>query len=107
MAKKTKPNQEIDEENLHHPNDKSFKTVMQVKESALEYMEKFAPKLYAHLDLSSFELDTTNYVNKDFDEFYSDVVYQTYLRFARFIPAYSRRIAAIFTKSKALYLKCA
>lgn len=81
MQKETQSNQEAeDEEIIHHAGDKGFKAIMQVKESALEYMEKFFPKLYAHLDLDNFELDTTNYVKKDFKEFYSDVVYQTSLK---------------------------
>ena len=69
-----------DEETLHHAGDKTFKVAMQEKEVALEYMENFLPKLYAHLDTTNFELDNTNYVSKDFKEYYSDVVYRTYLK---------------------------
>jgi Putative transposase, YhgA-like len=32
------------------------------------------------LDTDNFELDNTNYIKTDFDEFYSDVVYRTYLK---------------------------
>ena len=69
-----------EEEGLHHAGDKSFKVAMKVKETALEYIEKFYPLLYMLLDLTRFELDNTNYVNKDFQEYYSDVVYRTFLK---------------------------
>lgn len=72
--------QEEGEEALHHAGDKGFKAAMKVKETALEYMQKFYPKLYAHLDTSIFEIDNTNYIAKDFKEYYSDVVYRTYLK---------------------------
>lgn len=74
------PPQNEEYEPLHHAGDKGFKVAMKVKETALEYMEKFFPKLYAHLDLTTFELDNTNYVTKDFEEYYSDVVYRTFLK---------------------------
>ncbi len=69
-----------EDESLHHTGDKSFKAAMKVKETALEYLEKFYPVLYTLLDLTRFELDNTNYVNQEFDEFYADVVYRTYLK---------------------------
>ena len=81
MREKKKP-KEIEDPNdeLHHSGDKSFKVAMKVKATALEFIEQFFPQLYNHLDLSTFELDNTNYVTKEFDEFYSDVVYRTYLK---------------------------
>jgi Putative transposase, YhgA-like len=68
------------DEDLHHSGDKAFTIVMKVKESALEYLRTFFPKLYALLDTDNFELDDTNYVKEDFEEFYSGVVYRTYLK---------------------------
>lgn len=53
---------------------------MKVKESALEYIQQFFPELYAHLDLSVFELDNTNYITKEFNEYFSDVVYRTQVK---------------------------
>jgi hypothetical protein len=70
----------LEEDVLHHAGDKSFKVAMKVKETALEYLEKFYPLLYTLLDLTHFELDNTNYVSKDFNEYYSDVVYRTFLK---------------------------
>jgi Putative transposase, YhgA-like len=72
----TEENQDL----IHHAADKGFKVMMKEKASALELMEKFVPDISKHLDMTSFELDDTNYVNKDFDEYYSDVVYRTHLK---------------------------
>lgn len=81
MQEKIPPSEpEKEGSSIHHPGDKSFKVAMKVKASALEFVEQFFPELYAHLDINSFELDNTNYITKDFDEFYSDVVYRTYLK---------------------------
>ena len=77
--KKSSP-KEKDEEVIHHAGDKGFKAAMKVKETALEYVEQFYPALFALLDMTTFELDNTNYVSKDFKEYYSDVVYRTYLK---------------------------
>ena len=68
------------DETLHHSNDKSFKKVFQVKETVLEYIHKFFPLLEKHLDLTQLELDNTNYINKEFEEHFSDVVYRTQLK---------------------------
>lgn len=65
---------------LHHPNDVGFKTVFQHEEAALEYLQEFCPDLVAHLDLQVFHLDTTAYVNQQFEEYFSDVVYRTQLK---------------------------
>jgi hypothetical protein len=76
----TNPFEEEKADAIHHAGDKSFKTMMKQKESALELVEKFAPEIYEQLDVENFELDDTNYVNKDFEEYYSDVVYRTRLK---------------------------
>jgi hypothetical protein len=80
MQETNEPIEEKDDDALHHAGDKSFKTVMKDKASALELMETLVPEISVHLDLSTFELDNTNYVNKDFQEYYSDVVYRTHLK---------------------------
>ena len=67
-------------EDLHHSGDKAFTIVMKTKESALEYLRTFCPKVYDLLDIDNFELDDTNYVKEDFEEYYSDVVYRTFLK---------------------------
>jgi hypothetical protein len=80
MQETNEPIEERDDNELHHAGDKGFKTVMKDKTSALELMETLVPEISIHLDLTDFELDNTNYVNKDFQEYYSDVVYRTYLK---------------------------
>jgi hypothetical protein len=80
MRKTIKKESKKDENALHHGSDKSFKAVMKEKASALEYMEKFFPQLFAHLDTDNFDLDDTNYVSKGLKEYYADVVYRTYLK---------------------------
>jgi hypothetical protein len=80
MQETNEPIEEKDDNELHHAGDKGFKVMMKEKASALELVEKFAPEIYKHLDLEDFELDNTNYVNKDFDEYFSDVVYRTRLK---------------------------
>jgi Putative transposase, YhgA-like len=78
--KPVKEKDEKDDASVHQVGDKSFKTIMKVKDTALEYLKVFFPKLYTLLDTSNFELDNTNYIKEDFDQFYSDVVYRTYLK---------------------------
>jgi hypothetical protein len=80
MQETTLPHQEENDDYIHHAGDKGFKVMMKDKASALELIEKFVPEVYKHLDTETFELDNTNYVNKDFDEYYSDVVYRTRLK---------------------------
>jgi hypothetical protein len=82
MVQETTPQTEQNQEQepIHHAADKGFKIMMKEKASALELMEKFVPEINKHLDTTTFELDDTNYVNKDFEEYYSDVVYRTYLK---------------------------
>ena len=80
MQETNEPREEKDDNSLHHAGDKGFKVMMKDKASALELMEKFVPEIYKYLDLETFELDNTNYVNKDFEEYYSDVVYRTRLK---------------------------
>jgi hypothetical protein len=80
MRQKKKTYNKKEDDTLHHGGDKGFKAVMKEKASALEYMEKFFPQLFAHLDIDNFELDDTNYVSKGLKEYYADVVYRTYLK---------------------------
>ncbi len=81
MQKKNQNKQENEEgKQLHHENDKAFKVAMTHKETALEYVERFLVDVNKYLDLDYFELDTTNYIAKDFNEFFSDVVYRTRLK---------------------------
>ncbi len=56
---------EEDKKDLHHINDKSFKTVMKIKASALEYLKVLYPSLYAQIDENDFELDDTNHVDSE------------------------------------------
>ena len=68
------------EDALHHANDKAFKKIFLVKETVLEYIHQFFPLLETYLDLEKLESDNTDYVNKNFDEYFSDVVYRTQLK---------------------------
>ena len=79
MLEKKQTSPETDE-TLHHSNDKAFKKVFLVKETALEYIHKYFPLLETYLELDKLETYNTNYVNKDFEEYFSDVVYRTYLK---------------------------
>ena len=79
MPEKKQTSSEADE-TLHHANDKAFKKVFLVKETALEYIHKYFPLLETYLELDKLETYNTNYVNKDFEEYFSDVVYRTYLK---------------------------
>lgn len=88
--------------NSHHLNDKSFKTIMKVKESALEYLQKFFPELYKQLDISVFELDNTNYITKEFNEYYSDVVYRTQLKSTSKKQKKDVAIALLFEHKKSI-----
>ncbi|HFC00584.1 MAG TPA: transposase, partial [Phaeodactylibacter sp.] len=48
---KRKQNQEV-----HQPDDKLFKTVMQEKENAAEYLKTYYPELAKSLELSTLEI---------------------------------------------------
>lgn len=80
MPKASTPNRqkkEKTEKSEHHRGDKSFKVIMKVRESAIELIKELFPMLYSHIDINDFEIDETNYIDSDFSEFYSDVVYRT------------------------------
>ena len=65
---------------LHNANDKAFKKVFLVKATVLEYIHKYFPLLETYVDLGNLESYNTDYVNKNFDEYFSDVVYRTTLK---------------------------
>jgi Putative transposase, YhgA-like len=103
MLKNKKVNlKKTKDESLHHASDKGFKVAMKVKESALEFVEKFVPELYVHLDLTTFELDNTNYVSKEFKEYYSDIVYRTYLKSTSTTKKKPVAIALLFEHKKTI-----
>ncbi len=61
-----------------------FKHFFQIRELALEHVQDYIPtSIVRHLDLSIFELDTTNYINPELSETRSDVVYRTCLNNGR------------------------
>lgn len=65
---------------LNNPHDKLFKAAFKVKETVIEYLQKFFPKeLFALINLNDLVLDPTDYVSSDLNEYYSDVVYRTRL----------------------------
>ena len=69
-----------DTETLHNANDKAFKKVFLVKDTVLEYIHRYFPLLETYVDLDNLESYNTDYVNKNFDEYFSDVVYRTTLK---------------------------
>ena len=70
-----------DEEHIYQNiNDKNFKTVLQIKAEVIIYIKTYFRSLLEYIDLDKLELSTTNYVNKDFEEYFSDVVYRTELK---------------------------
>ena len=87
---------------IHHANDKSFKTIMKVKETAIEYVEQFFPELLKYIDISTFELDNTNYITKEFDEYFSDVVYRTQLKSTSKKQDKSVAVALLFEHKKSI-----
>lgn len=67
-----------DEAAAHHPHDKTFKAVMQVKESVRCYLEHYAPKeVLSLLDLDTLELDNTEYVAESFKSLFADIIWKT------------------------------
>jgi hypothetical protein len=102
MQETNEPIEEKDDNLLHHAGDKGFKVMMKEKASAIELMEKFAPEIHKHLDLEDFELDNTDYVNKDFEEYYSDVVYRTRLKNSPNRRKKSIAIALLFEHKKTI-----
>ena len=102
MQEDTDYTPKTNEEVIHHANDKSFKTIMKVKETAIEYVEKFFPELLKHIDISTFELDNTNYITKEFDEYFSDVVYRTRLKSTTKKQDKSVAVALLFEHKKSI-----
>ena len=98
MLENTNP----DDEPVHHGGDKSFKVAMKEKETALEYLKNFFKPLYDYLDLTYFELDDTNYINKNFEEYYSDVVYRSYLKTQKAGAKKPVAIALLFEHKKSI-----
>lgn len=63
-------------EKITNPHDKLFKQVFSEKEQASEFLEKTSPEeLVQNLNLPSLTLDTTNYIDENLKENFSDVVY--------------------------------
>ncbi len=59
-----------------NPHDSFFKTLLSQKESASEFLEKIAPEeIVKRLELKSLQLDTTEYVDEQLQDYFADVVY--------------------------------
>jgi Putative transposase, YhgA-like len=65
---------------IDRSNDKLFKGVMGLKPSAIEYMEQFCPEVANLIELDNLSLKDTNFINETLEEFFSDVIYETYLK---------------------------
>jgi Putative transposase, YhgA-like len=65
---------------INNSNDKSFKTTFTYKPAAVEYLETFLSDVASKLDLEQLTLKDTNFIAEDLDEYYSDVIYETYLK---------------------------
>ena len=57
---------------LHNPDDKGFKKIFSIKDTVLEYIHKFFPLLETYIEVDKLVTFNTNYVNKNFDEYFSD-----------------------------------
>jgi predicted transposase YdaD len=65
---------------IERSNDKCFKGAMRLKPTAIEYMREFCPEVAAQIELDDLTLKDTNFINETLEEFYSDVIYETYLK---------------------------
>ncbi len=59
-----------------NPHDSFFKKLLSQKESASEFLYKTAPEaIVKRLDLKTLQLDTTEYVDEQLQDYFADVVY--------------------------------
>ncbi len=59
-----------------NPHDKFFKSIFSQKEYAREFLEKTTPQeMIEHLNLDTLQLDPTDYVDENLQEYFADVVY--------------------------------
>lgn len=66
---------------INHIYDKIFKLFFKHKPVAVDCLTYFVDKeVVEQLDLEQMTLKDTNFISKDLEEFYSDVIYETYLK---------------------------
>jgi Putative transposase, YhgA-like len=65
---------------INNPNDKTFKTTLTYKPAAVEYLETFLSSVAAKLDMDQLTIKDTNFIAEELEEYYSDVIYETYLK---------------------------
>ena len=61
-------------------NDKLAKVVMQMPESAIEYVSAFLPEIAESLDLEDMVLQNSNFLDKHLGEYFCDAIYETHLK---------------------------
>jgi predicted transposase YdaD len=65
---------------INNPNDKTFKTTLTHKPAAVEYLETFLSSIASKLDMEQLTIKDTNFIAEELEEYYSDVIYETYLK---------------------------
>jgi hypothetical protein len=73
-------NEQTFAELINNINDKIFKTTFQYKATAVEYLQVFLSDVAEQLDLEALTLKDTNFLDEGLEEYFSDVVYETYLK---------------------------
>ncbi len=61
---------------LHQPHDKYIKTVLSVREVALEFIEfSLSEKSFAQLDLDTLKLEKDGFLGKKFKQHFADIIW--------------------------------
>lgn len=61
---------------VHEPDDRFFKKVMERPENARAYIKKFYPKIAVLIDLDTLEYEPTSFLNDKLKYFHSDIIYR-------------------------------
>ena len=72
--------QELIEKLIAKINDKLAKVVMQMPESAIEYVSAFLPEIAESLELEDMVLQNSNFLDKHLGEYFCDAIYETHLK---------------------------
>lgn len=66
----------MEQEDIHHPNDKLFKAVFSKRKAVIEYFRNFLPKhIFKKLRLNTLKSEDNSYLGNDLKNIFSDMVF--------------------------------
>lgn len=76
-------NEEKNELDIHEPDDRFFKKVMERPENAKAYIRKFYPKIAALINLDTLEYEPTSFLNDKLQYFHADIIYRAEFKYSK------------------------